>query len=186
PDTDNPTCAFTVVPERINTGVFYGYYSLIQFYAEFDACPINEGWISIQGTLADGDSCVFLWAISEDGDHHSYQDRSGDMTRYLYGDQTGIDEVELLPTQIDMLSNYPNPFNAKTTIEFSLRQSGDVAIDISDVLGRRIDKIEMGHLQNSQIHTVDYEAGQLATGVYFYNLIIDGEKRLTERFSLLK
>ncbi|MCP4583115.1 MAG: hypothetical protein GY839_16015 [candidate division Zixibacteria bacterium] len=59
PDTDNPTCAFTVVPERINTGVFYGYYSLIQFYAEFDACPITEGWISIRGTLADGDSCVF-------------------------------------------------------------------------------------------------------------------------------
>ncbi len=192
PDVGNPTCVFNVMPERTNTGIFYGgSYELIEYYADFgECCPVNSGWVSIQGLSFDG--CSFLWAGSLDGDVMSYQDQNGPMVQNdidlarEFDLRTSIDEANLLPTQVDMLANYPNPFNAKTKIAFSLKESGNVSIDIYDVLGRRIDKLELGHLSNTEIHTVDYDAGHLATGVYFYSLMVDGEKRASERFSLLK
>jgi len=194
PNVAAPYCSYTVVPERTTTGIFYSsVYELIEYYAVFEACEVNTGWISIQGTLYDGNTCVFLWGCSEDGDMMCYQYQNGspvlqawDLSFELYGSQTSIENEELLPAQFDMLANYPNPFNAQTTIAFSLKESGNVSIDIFDVLGRRIDRLEMGYLNNTQVHTVSYDAGNLATGVYFYSLMVNGEKRASERFSLLK
>ncbi|MCP4582018.1 MAG: T9SS type A sorting domain-containing protein [candidate division Zixibacteria bacterium] len=192
PDYGNPTCTFYVTPNRTNTGIMYGgSYELIEYQVDFDeCCQVNGGWVSVQGMTFDG--CSFLWAASFDGDALSYQEQNGspvvsdaDLSRE-FDFMTSIDETELLPTQIDMLANYPNPFNAQTKIAFSLKESGNVSIEIYDVLGRRIDRLEMGHLSNTEIHTVDYDAGNLATGVYFYSLMVDGEKRASERFSLLK
>jgi len=116
----------------------------------------------------------------------SFVQQAYDLSFELYGSQTSIEDVELLPAEFDMLAYYPNPFNTQTTIAFSLKESGNVSIDIFDVLCRRIDRLEMGHLNNTQVHTVSYDAGNLATGVYFYSLIVNGEKRASERFSLLK
>jgi hypothetical protein len=48
-----------------------------------------------------------------------------------------------------MLSAYPNPFNATTTIAFSLKDAGNVKIAIHDLLGRQVDIIDMGYLSNS-------------------------------------
>jgi len=44
----------------------------------------------------------------------------------------------------------------------------------------------MGHLVNDKIHTVNYDAESLSTGTYFYSLIVDGNKKVTQKFSLLK
>jgi len=194
PNVSAPICSYTIVPERTATGIYYASaYELIEYYAVFEACAVNTGWVSIQGTLYDGNTCVFLWGCSEDGDMFAYQYQNGspvqqayDLSFEFYGPQTAIDDVELLPAQIDMLANYPNPFNAQTTIAFSIKESGNVSINIFDVLGRQLDKIDMGYLDNTQIHTVNYDAGNLATGVYFYSLMVNGEKKVTERFSLLK
>jgi len=99
---------------------------------------------------------------------------------------TSVEEVELVPTKIDMLTNYPNPFNAQTTIAFSIKESGNVSVAIYDVLGRTVDIVNMGHLVNDKIHTVNYDAESLSTGTYFYSLIVDGNKKVTQKFSLLK
>jgi len=99
---------------------------------------------------------------------------------------TSVEEVELLPTKMDMLTNYPNPFNAQTTIAFSIKESGNVSVAIYDVLGRTVDLLNMGNLVNDKIHTVNYDADRLSTGTYFYSLIVDGNKKVTQKFSLLK
>ncbi|MCD6161010.1 MAG: T9SS type A sorting domain-containing protein [candidate division Zixibacteria bacterium] len=191
PDINNPVAVYTIQPERVSTGIYYGgAYELIEWNAELDeTCSQLEGWLSIQGVSANGDNCVFLWANSFDGDLISYQDATlngYDLARNLLL-RTSVDEqVEAVPTKIDMLTNYPNPFNAQTTIAFSLKESGNVTIDIYDVLGRSVDKLEMGYLQNNQIHTANYDASEISTGIYFYSLIVDGQKKVTEKFNLLK
>lgn len=190
----NMICSYMVEPQVTYTGIYYASsYELVEYYATFESCDVNSGWVSIQGALNTGNSCVFLWGGSPDGNGVAWQDQNGsmveldyDLAKEVLGTQVGIDETELLPARIDMLANYPNPFNATTTISFSLKNSGNVSIDIYDVLGRRVDRLDMGHLDNTQIHSVTYDAGQLATGVYFYSLMVDGEKKVTERFSLLK
>ena len=194
PDIYNPVCEYTVQPEITYTGVYYeSTYELVQFHVTLDEpCALTDGWFSIQGIQNEGDVCIFLWSAATTGNSLSYQAESGvmeqltdDLSHYITG-TTDIPEANLLPTQYDMLANYPNPFNAKTTIAFSLKNSGNVAIEIYDVLGRSIDKLDLGYLDNSQVHTVNYDAAKLATGVYFYNLMVNGEKKVTERFSLLK
>jgi hypothetical protein len=194
PDIYSPACEYTVQPEITNTGVYYeDVFELVEYHVTLDEpCMMTDGWFSIQGVQNEGDVCIFLWSASTSGNFLSYQAEDGvmgqltdDLSHYITG-TTDIPETNLLPTQYDMLANYPNPFNAKTTIAFSLKNGGDVAIEIYDVLGRSIDKLDLGYLDNTQVHTVNYDAAKLATGIYFYNLMVNGEKKVTERFSLLK
>jgi hypothetical protein len=67
-----------------------------------------------------------------------------------------------------------------------LKDAGNVKIAIHDLLGRQVDIIDMGYLSNSTVHSVNYDANKLATGVYYYSLMVDGAKKTTKKFSLLK
>jgi predicted outer membrane repeat protein len=86
------------------------------------------------------------------------------------GNITGIeDEGEVIPSMPMLLSSYPNPFNAQTTIRFSLPQAGPVEIDIYDILGRRIGTLYFGELLAGE-HGVVWDAGENPSGIYFYRL----------------
>ena len=195
PDLYNPAGIYSVTPDRINTGIFYGgVFELVEWNITLDeSIGLTEGWLSIQGTTNDGAACLFLWGNSEDGDLISYQDQAGtmvlkdtDLARVLTFVTDIDEEVELLPTQFDMLANYPNPFNSKTTISFSLKNSGDVSIEIFDVLGRNVTNIDLGYLSNNIVHSVNYDASNISTGIYFYSLIVDNAKKVTKKFNYLK
>ena len=47
------------------------------------------------------------------------------------------DDVEI-PTCFQLLSNYPNPFNASTTIPYNVAEAGKVRIEIYNILGEHI------------------------------------------------
>ncbi|MBP95883.1 hypothetical protein CMK18_08010 [Candidatus Poribacteria bacterium] len=49
-----------------------------------------------------------------------------------------------LPTQTQLLANYPNPFNLATWIPFELSQDSEVNITIYDVQGQLIRQLESG------------------------------------------
>jgi hypothetical protein len=188
--------SFVVQIRADPTGLFYNSdYELNEYYAVLDdPFVMDDGWISIQGVSAPS-NCWFLWMSSTGMDGLRYQwlgdsldPQPFDQGFCLYTEATSsVDESsELLPTELDVLSAYPNPFNAQTTIAFSLKDAGDVSIAIHDLLGRQVDVIEMGHLSNTTIHSVTYDASDLATGVYYYSLMVDGTKKSTRKFSLLK
>jgi photosystem II stability/assembly factor-like uncharacterized protein len=69
--------------------------------------------------------------------------------------------------------NYPNPFNAQTTIEFSLPQPGDVDLSIFNVLGQRVAQLVSGTVAGGY-HIVNWNAGGCASGVYFCMLRMAG------------
>ena len=87
---------------------------------------------------------------------------------------TVIDEnYDVVPQRSALLQNYPNPFNAKTTIEFFLDKEGHVKLSIYDILGREIvtlvdKKMPVG------LHTIQYDAETLPSGVYLYTLSTTG------------
>ena len=86
---------------------------------------------------------------------------------------------ERLPTQTQLLPNYPNPFNPETWIPFQLSQDVEVSLQIYDSQGRLVRKLELGW-QVSGYYTTTTEAiywdgrntsGELvSSGVYFYRL----------------
>lgn len=77
---------YNVTAETYHTGIMYGdVYELVEYDADLSpAVEITEGWISIQGTSAYGDSCVFLWGNSFEGNEFAYQDQGGVLVPLAY------------------------------------------------------------------------------------------------------
>ncbi len=71
---------------------------------------------------------------------------------------------------------YPNPFNAKTTIEYELLEPSDVLLDIYNVSGRKIVSL-INESQAAGIQTVEWFAGNLPSGLYFAKLTIGDETK---------
>jgi len=74
---------------------------------------------------------------------------------------------ERLPTQTQLLANYPNPFNPETWIPFQLSQDAEVRLTIYDVTGKSVRKMELGHLtagSYSQTEKAIYWDGKTESG----------------------
>jgi hypothetical protein len=65
--------------------------------------------------------------------------------------------------------NYPNPFNPLTKINYSLALSGKAIVKIYDILGREIRTL-VNEYKQAGTHTVEFNATELASGVYIYQL----------------
>ncbi|MFZ1288599.1 MAG: two-component regulator propeller domain-containing protein [Melioribacteraceae bacterium] len=77
------------------------------------------------------------------------------------------------------LSNYPNPFNPTTKISYSipnltssLSSSKNVKITIYDVLGKMV-KILVNENQKPGNYEIEFNAENLASGIYYYSLRAD-------------
>lgn len=74
-----------------------------------------------------------------------------------------------IPTQYTLSQNYPNPFNPSTKINFSLPQTGKVVITLFDALGRKVKDIVDQEFAVGN-HSLNFDASNLTSGVYFYRL----------------
>jgi hypothetical protein len=97
---------------------------------------------------------------------------------------TGIEEVGDMPYDLILSPNYPNPFNAQTTIKYSLPKEGNVRIDIFDIMGRKVETLVDG-MQTAGEHQAVWNAENNSSGIYFYRLKT-GDVSRTERCVLLK
>jgi len=70
------------------------------------------------------------------------------------------------------LQNYPNPFNPSTNISWRLAASSHVTLKIYDMLGKEIVTLVNKEL-NAGLHSVNWNAPGLTSGVYIYRLSIN-------------
>jgi len=102
-----------------------------------------------------------------------------------FGGITGIEDNEpYLPASFNLLSAYPNPFNASTIINYDLNQASDVTVEIYDLLGQKVETLSDTY-QQAGLHQITWNAVDRATGIYFYK-IQAGRESLTEKLLLLK
>ncbi len=98
---------------------------------------------------------------------------------------TGVENVGgELPTQATLNANYPNPFNPTTTIEYSINSISQVSLKVFDLTGRLVATLVDGMQQPSN-YRVDFDANNLASGVYMYRLETPNTT-LTRKMILLK
>ncbi len=74
-----------------------------------------------------------------------------------------------IPSAFALEQNYPNPFNPSTVISYEMPVNSFVTLRIYDLLGRVVE-ILVDERQNAGIHSVNFEAGDLPSGIYFYRL----------------
>ncbi|NQT25725.1 T9SS type A sorting domain-containing protein [candidate division KSB1 bacterium] len=83
-----------------------------------------------------------------------------------------------------MATNYPNPFNPQTTIEYTLPKQADVTLTIYDAIGNQI-SVLVNENQNAGNYTVPFNGSNVASGIYFYRLEA-GHDVFTQKMVLMK
>lgn len=78
-------------------------------------------------------------------------------------------EEGMTATGFTLGGNYPNPFEAATTIRFALAQPAAIELQVFDVLGRPVHLLARGP-QAAGEHTVTFTGEGLPGGLYFYRL----------------
>jgi xylan 1,4-beta-xylosidase len=89
-----------------------------------------------------------------------------------------------VPDNFVMNQNFPNPFNASTTISFRLPSKRDVSLKIFDILGKEVASLVDGERLAGE-HSVNWIASSVSSGIYFYRLHA-GDFSETRKLVLLK
>ena len=84
-----------------------------------------------------------------------------------------------MPLSIELLGNYPNPFNPSTKIKYSVNMLSDVTLSIYNILGQRISVINNFNVQPGY-NEINFDGSQLASGVYLYQLKIRNQSSMQE------
>ena len=89
-----------------------------------------------------------------------------------------------IPGSYALQQNYPNPFNPSTTIEFSLRRSSYVTLNVYNTLGEEVATLASEVLSVGS-YSVEWDASGVSSGIYFYRLQA-GEFVETKKLVLVK
>lgn len=128
--------------------------------------------------------------------HYKYSDKNLETGKYLYRlnqvDYNGNVQVYLLnqevivgvPNKFAMSQNFPNPFNPVTKFNYELPQDLNVTMKVYDMTGKEVATL-VNELQSAGYHTADFNASNLASGLYFVKLIA-GNFSAVKKISLVK
>ncbi|MBD3233191.1 MAG: DNRLRE domain-containing protein [candidate division Zixibacteria bacterium] len=97
--------------------------------------------------------------------------------------ETGVRDDVNLPDEFN-IRIHPNPFNASSSINFTLPQNSFVNIDIYNLTGKSVLTLYEGVMQAGS-HKLYWDASKAPSGVYFCRFKI-GEKELTKKLSLIR
>lgn len=86
---------------------------------------------------------------------------------------TGIDDQN----SINEFSIYPNPFSNTATITYSLKETADVEISLSDVLGKQISLLKSSQASGKYELQINSDDLKLAKGMYFVKLKMNDEQK---------
>jgi len=99
---------------------------------------------------------------------------------------TNVSELNnSIPNRFILLQNYPNPFNQSTKIIYSVPNSEHVILKIYDVLGSEI-KTLVNDFKMPNIYSINFNASNLSSGIYFYRFQIGKDFVKTRKILLIK
>ena len=135
-----------------------------------------------------------LTFYSQGGEDYFFCSQLECISTYNYSIETSAEGELPLPELT--LSNYPNPFNPETTISFSVTQNSEfVNIDIYNVKGQKVRTLDCSNCfaaaSNKLTHSIVWNGkGEnnkpVSSGVYMYQLKVDGKVIASKKCLLLK
>ncbi len=133
----------------------------------------NEPSLRGRGTTTEETRYRFVDSKVKVGEVHQYALRQTDLngTVHELGTLTLVITTAVAPREYSLSQNYPNPFNPTTVIAYSLKEAGEVKLELFDVLGRKVGTL-VNARQDAGTYQVSVAASRygLASGLYFYRL----------------
>ena len=156
------------IPITSGSPPFTGSYRPEQPLSTFDYLPLNGSWILKVNDNAAGDTGQLAsWCLI-----------------FQRGVVIGLNNNEQ-PVQYELSQNYPNPFNSSTRIYFSIAKQSEVKIILYDILGREVKSLVNSKLERGR-YDIYFNANNLASGLYFYTMYLDGSLFETKKMVLIK
>ncbi len=148
----------------------------------------NFGWILI------GNEAENQTAKRFDSKDNPTADNQPVLTVF-YSTPTGIEDdvAEIIPENINLAQNFPNPFNPSTRISYTISQvvsPAKVRVEIFNQLGQRINTL-VEKTQQAGSYTVEWngrteKGNQAPSGVYVYRLIVGNRVLDGKKMTLLR
>jgi len=196
-DLSNVTQVTTWQPANITTSIvhnveIYGDTAVIAHYTagvrvlniSNPAQPVEIAWYDTY-PANNGNTYTGCWGVYK---FPSGKIAASDMKTGLYvlkvGNSVGVNENNSVVNGYRLEQNYPNPFNPKTVISYSLIENRFTTLEVFDILGNEVATL-VNEKQNAGSHSVEWDAGNYSSGIYFYKLS-SGEFKDTKRMILLK
>lgn len=82
--------------------------------------------------------------------------------------------VSEIPNGFELFQNYPNPFNQMTNIKYQITNKSFIILKIFDITGKEITTL-INEEKQTGIYSVRFDSGILSSGIYFYQMIVDGK-----------
>jgi len=95
------------------------------------------------------------------------------------------DKTSRMPQEFKLSPAYPNPFNPKTQLEFTLDKGGWTTLRIFNLLGQQVRTLFEGNAEMEKLYRRDFTAEGLRSGLYFARLESDGRSHV-QKLVLLK
>jgi len=151
-----------------------------RYISEFNESEENQSH-HLYTNDQDGNVLIDTSENWEEGEWQAYDRYTSEYIPAL----TGSEDVTV---PINELSNFPNPFNPVTTIKFSpINSSENAELLIYNVKGQMIKNFENLNNQNSVVWKgKDNDGNPIGSGIYFYQLNVDGEQKAIRKCLLLK
>ncbi|NBC28115.1 MAG: peptidoglycan DD-metalloendopeptidase family protein [Bacteroidetes bacterium] len=186
-ETEIEVGRFNVIPDGANTFgemVFLGPSGLtfnqpVSITLPYDPARLPAGSDADELLLLRYDLAAEEWFALESNVNTSNQTVTATTTAFsgfVAGQMLGVstEPVESdRPESVSLDQNYPNPFNPSTAISYTLPQASEVRLEVFNLLGQRVALLVNETRQSGQ-HTVNFDAGNLSSGIYIYRLQADG------------
>ena len=151
----------------------------------------HKNWINNEWVNTDSDYLLLpeYWTRTEENQFWFYSIRGYQFSIY-YTSITNINDSENIISEYKLSQNYPNPFNPTTTIKYIIPELEgtshymSVQLIVYDVLGKEV-IILVNQKQSAGNYQVTFNAKNLSSGVYFYQLKT-AENSITKKMLLLE
>jgi hypothetical protein len=94
-------------------------------------------------------------------------------------------QIGSVAKKFELASNFPNPFNPSTTVQFTLENDGVATLTVYNVLGQEVMTLFNDNGQAGRLYQVKFDASRLPTGLYFAKLQ-SGNQRMMQKMALVK
>jgi len=98
---------------------------------------------------------------------------------------TGIEKTEFFKKLgIELVSNYPNPFNNATNLNFTTKLAGKVKVEVFNQTGQLVTTLYNGELSSGK-HSIPWIAEDISTGTYIFR-VSQNEETVVNKMLYLK